>query len=130
MTRLHPVAVAAAALGAKVIEKHFTLDKNAPGPDHKASLDLYELGRMINGIRDIEVALGTGVKCPTQSEKINMTVVRKSIVAACAIQRGELFTDQNLSTKRPGNGISPMEWDRCIGKPAPRDFSPDEQIDL
>jgi len=122
------VPIAAAAMGAKVIEKHITLDKTLPGPDHQASLEPDEFSCMVNGIRTIEQALGSGIKTPTASEISNLPVVRKSIVASRPIRAGELFTGDNLTTKRPGTGISPMHWDDWIGRHASRDFSPDELI--
>jgi N,N'-diacetyllegionaminate synthase len=124
------VAVAAVALGAAVIEKHFTLDRSLPGPDHKASLEPSELSAMVKAIRNIEIALGNAVKRPTPSELKNRPVGRKSIVAARPIERGETFTVDNLSTKRPGTGISPMRWDELIGKCAARRYERDEPIDL
>ena len=122
------VAIAAVAMGATVIEKHFTLDRNLPGPDHKASLEPKELKAMVAAIRSIEVALGDGIKRPTPSEAQNIPVVRKSIIASKSIQLGEVFTAKNLTTKRPGTGISPMRWDEVIGKTAIRSFSADELI--
>ena len=124
------VAIAAVALGACMIEKHFTLDRNLPGPDHKASLEPCELMTMISSIRNIELALGSGIKRVTASERMNRSVARKSIVAACPISKGENFTVNNLTTKRPGDGISPMKWDELLGKPASRDFFTDERIDI
>jgi len=124
------VPLAAAALGAAVIEKHFTLDRGMEGPDHKASLEPGELAAMVRGIRDIEAALGDGVKRPTASELKNREVARKSIVAARAIEAGEPFSPDNLTTKRPGNGLSPMEWDRVIGRRAGRGYLRDEAIEL
>lgn len=124
------VAIAAAALGAAVIEKHFTLDRELPGPDHKASLEPGELKSMVTAIRNIEIALGDGVKRLTPSEAKNRPVVRKSLVASRGIRRGEAFTAQNIAAKRPGTGISPMRWDEVIDHPAPRDFSQDELIEL
>lgn len=124
------VPIAAAALGAAVIEKHFTLDRTMEGPDHKASLEPGELCEMVSAIRDIELALGNGKKEPSESEKKNITVARKSIVAKCSIAKGELFTEDNLATKRPGTGISPMRWQEIIGKKAQRDFQPDELIEI
>ncbi|MEI7612338.1 MAG: N-acetylneuraminate synthase [Betaproteobacteria bacterium] len=124
------VAIAAVALGASVIEKHFTLDRGLPGPDHKASLEPDELKAMVAAIRNIEIALGDGVKRLTPSEARNKPIVRKSIVAAVKIRKGELFTTQNLTTKRPGTGISPMRWDEIIGRAAQRDFMADELIEL
>lgn len=122
--------VAATALGATVIEKHFTLDKNMEGPDHKASLDPAELKAMIRAVRNTEAALGDGKKRVTVSESGNKAVARKSIVAARPIAKGEVFTAENLTTKRPGNGISPMRWYSVLGKKAVRDFTEDEMIEL
>ena len=124
------VAVAAAALGATVIEKHFTLDRNLPGPDHKASLEPQELKAMIAAIRNIEIALGDGIKRLTPSEARNKPIVRKSLIASQTIKAGEAFSAQNVTTKRPGTGISPMRWDEVIDRPAPRNFSVDELIEL
>jgi len=124
------VAIAAVALGAKVIEKHFTLDRNLTGPDHKASLEPDELIRMVAGIRSIEKALGDGNKVITQNEIQNREVARKSIVASRDIQAGEVFTENNLTAKRPGTGISPMEWDKVIGTKAKQDYVKDDLIQL
>jgi N,N'-diacetyllegionaminate synthase len=124
------VPIAAVALGATVIEKHFTLDRSLPGPDHRASLEPDELKAMVSGIRNIEKAMGDGVKRPGPSELKNKPIARKSLVAACPIQAGEPFTEANLMAKRPGTGISPMRWDEVIGRQAPRDFAPDELIEL
>lgn len=124
------VPIAAVALGATVIEKHFTLDRNMEGPDHKASLMPDELHEMVRLIRNIESALGDGVKRVTESETKNMVIARKSIVAKTSIKKGEPLTDVNLTTKRPGSGISPMEWDRVVGTKAIRDFVADELIEL
>ncbi len=124
------VALAAAALGACVIEKHFTLDKTMEGPDHKASLDPAELKSMVRAIRNIELSLGDGRKIPSGSEKKNINIVRKSIVAAVQIKQGELLTEKNLTVKRPGHGIDPMQWDNVIGKKAIKNFEPDEMIRL
>lgn len=124
------VPIAAVALGAEVIEKHFTLDKTLPGPDHKASLEPQELKAMVDAIRNIELALGDGKKKVTDSERPNIIVARKSIVAARAIKAGEVYTEENVTVKRPGNGISPMKWDDVLGKTAPRDFDYDELIEL
>lgn len=124
------VPIAAVALGAAVIEKHFTLDRNLPGPDHKASLEPEGLKAMVEAIRNIEVALGDGIKRIAHSEAKNKPTARKSIVAAVPIRRGDLYTLQNLSTKRPGTGVSPMEWDEIIGRRAVRDFEIDEMIEL
>lgn len=124
------VPIAAVALGATVIEKHFTLDRSLPGPDHRASLEPDELKSMVSGIRNIEKAMGDGVKRPGPSELKNKPIARKSLVAACPIQAGERFTEANLMAKRPGMGISPMRWDEVIGRQALRDFAPDELIEL
>jgi N,N'-diacetyllegionaminate synthase len=124
------VPIAAVAMGASVIEKHFTLDRNLPGPDHRASLEPHELSAMISGIRNIEKALGTGIKKPSPSELKNKPVVRKSIVAARNIREGEAFTVENLTIKRPGTGISPMRWDNILKMNASRDFYEDEIICL
>lgn len=124
------VPVAAVAMGATVIEKHFTMDRNLPGPDHKASLEPQELKDMVQAIRNIELALGDGIKRPNQSELKNRDIARKSLVATHAIRAGERFTAKNLSAKRPGNGITPMRWDEVLGRTAHRDFAPDEMIDL
>lgn len=124
------VPIAAVALGAEVIEKHFTLDKTLPGPDHKASLEPQELKAMVDAIRNIEAALGDGKKKVTDSERPNIIVARKSIVAARPIKAGEVYTEENVTVKRPGNGISPMKWDDVLGKTAPRDFEYDELIEL
>ena len=123
------VAVAAVALGATIIEKHFTLNRNQAGPDHKASLEPKELSLMVTAIRNIEKALGDGTKRPMPSEIENINVVRRSIVAKHNINKGEVFTEQNLTTKRPATGISPMHWDRIIGSRARRNFSVDDFID-
>jgi len=122
------VPVAAVAMGATVIEKHFTLDKNMEGPDHKASLEPGELKAMVKAIRNIEVALGSIIKKPSPSERPNMTIARKSIVAACPIEKGEMLTEANLAVKRPGDGINPMRWDEVIGTIATRDYDVDELI--
>jgi N,N'-diacetyllegionaminate synthase len=124
------VAIAAVAMGATVIEKHFTLDRNLPGPDHKASLEPAELKAMVAAIRNIEVALGDGIKRLTQGESRNKPVVRKSLVASKAIKAGDVFSAENITTKRPGTGISPMFWDEVMGRVAPRNFSADELIEL
>lgn len=124
------VPIAAVALGADVIEKHFTLDRTMVGPDHKASLEPDELKEMVDSIRHIEVALGDGVKRITESEKRNIVIARKSIVAARDIQAGEIFTEDNITAKRPGNGISPMRWNEVLGQTAIRDFGEDELIEL
>jgi N,N'-diacetyllegionaminate synthase len=124
------VAIAAVALGAKVIEKHFTLDRNMTGPDHKASLEPDELIRMVAGIRSIEKALGDGNKVITQNEIQNRDVARRSIVASRDIQEGEVFTENNLTAKRPGTGISPMEWNEVIGTKAEQNYVKDDLIQL
>ena len=124
------VPIAAVAMGATVIEKHFTLSKSLPGPDHVASLEPDELRAMVEGIRNIEKAVGDGVKRPTASELKNKHVARKSIVARRYIQKGQLFSEDNLAVKRPGTGISPMRWDDVIGRVAIRDFDEDELIVL
>lgn len=124
------VPIAAAALGAKVIEKHFTLDKSLPGPDHRASLDPAELTAMVKAVRHIEESLGSGEKRVAESERPNIEVARKSIVAARPIAKGEIFTEENITIKRPGNGISPMQWDAVIGQIAKRDFPYDSLIEL
>jgi N,N'-diacetyllegionaminate synthase len=124
------VPIAAVALGATTIEKHFTLDRNMSGPDHKASLEPDELKMMVNSIRNIEKALGSGVKTPMQSELENIEIIRKSIVAKNSILKGEIFTFDNLTTKRPATGLSPMLWDSVIGKAATRNYSTDEKINL
>ncbi len=124
------VAVAAVAMGAVVIEKHFTLDRNLPGPDHKASLEPAELKAMVTAIRNIEVALGDGIKRLTPSEIRNKPIARKSLIASKEIQAGQVFTAQNVTTKRPGTGISPMRWDEVIGRVALRSFAADELIEL
>lgn len=124
------VAIAAVALGASVIEKHFTLDRNLPGPDHKASLEPDELKAMVAAIRNIEIALGNGIKRLTLSEAKNKSVARKSLVARQAIRAGEQFTAENIISKRPGTGISPMRWDEIIGRTAHRAFMADELIEL
>ena len=125
------VPIAAVALGATVIEKHFTLDKTLPGPDHKASLEPDELTAMISAIRNIEKAIGgSGLKEVSPSEEKNKPIARKSIVASTDIKKGDIFTPENLTVKRPGTGISPMQWDEVIGKEAKRDFQEDELIEL
>ena len=124
------VPVAAVALGAEIIEKHFTLDKALPGPDHKASLDPLELKQMVSAIRNIESAIGTGTKTASASEKKNMTVARKSIVAKIKIKKGETFSEKNITVKRPGTGINPMKWENVIGQVANRDFDEDELIEI
>lgn len=124
------IPVAAVAMGAVVIEKHFTLDKNLEGPDHKASLNPEELSRMIQLIHNVETALGDGKKKAASSELGNRQAARKSIVAARSIRKGELFSEENLTVKRPGDGLSPMKWKETLGRTAPRDFQKDERIRL
>ena len=124
------VAVAAVALGATVIEKHLTLDRTLPGPDHKASLEPHEFKAMVTAIRNVESALGDGIKRPTRSEARNIPVARKSLVAARAIQAGEVFDLFNVTVKRPGTGLSPMRWDEVMGRRAWRDFAADELLEL
>lgn len=125
------VPIAAVALGGQMIEKHFTLDRSLPGPDQLASLEPVELKAMVNAIRNIELAIsGTGVKEPSDSEMKNMAIARKSIVARNSIQKGEKFTEYNITTKRPGTGISAMRWDEVIGKTALMDFNEDDLISL
>ena len=124
------IPVAAVALGATVIEKHFTLDRNLTGPDHKASLEPQELKAMVSAIRNFELALGDGVKRVSDSERKNKSIARKSIVAACPIKKGEFFSENNLTVKRPGDGISPMFWEQVLGKMAGKDFQADDLIEL
>lgn len=122
------IPIAATALGAKVIEKHFTLDKNMDGPDHAASLEPNELIAMVKAIRNIDQAMGDGVKKPSKSELKNIPIVRKSIVAAKIIQKGDYFTKENLTVKRPGNGISPMRWHDLIGTKSTKNYNSDDLI--
>ncbi|KJS88807.1 MAG: hypothetical protein JM58_00230 [Peptococcaceae bacterium BICA1-8] len=124
------IPIAAVSMGATVIEKHFTLDRNMEGPDHKASLEPNELKAMVIAIRNVEVAIGSGEKKPAESERRNMSVARKSIIAKRNILKGEIFTEENLTVKRPGNGISPMRWHEVIGQSAIRDFEEDELIEI
>ena len=124
------IPIAAVAMGAAIIEKHFTLDRNMDGPDHKASLEPDELAAMVKAIRNIEMAIGTGEKVPSASEKKNMPIARKSIIASRNIKKGEKLTEANLTTKRPGNGISPMKWNEVVGTYAVRDFEEDELIEI
>lgn len=124
------VSIAAVALGAKIIEKHFTLDKNMAGPDHQASLNPLELNEMVSAIRNIEIAMGDGEKRPSESEIKNKIIARKSIVASCNIKKGMVFTEENITTKRPGNGISPMLWEKIIGETAKKDYVADDMIEL
>jgi N,N'-diacetyllegionaminate synthase len=122
------VDIAAVAMGATVIEKHFTIDKTMDGPDHKSSIDPEELKAMVSSIRNIEKALGSSVKKPSKSEKPNISMARKSIVARKSIKKGELFTEKNITIKRPGIGISPMKWDTILGKVAERDYQIDDLL--
>ena len=122
------VDIAAVAMGAKIIEKHFTLDKNMPGPDHKASLEPDELAAMVRSIRNIELALGDGLKHFSKSESENIKIVRKSIVAKRDIKKGEIFSEQNICVKRPGDGISPIRWDEVIGQISQKDYKQDDLI--
>jgi len=122
------VDIAAVAMGASVIEKHFTLDKTMEGPDHKASLEPDELKKMVKAIRNIEKALGSSIKKPSNSEKPNMDIARKSIVASRSIKKGEILNEDNLAIKRPGNGINPMQWDEIVGSIAQKDYIEDELI--
>ena len=122
------VPIAAVAMGAQVIEKHFTLDKTMAGPDHKASLEPQELKAMVTAIRNIEEALGHGRKLPSESEQKNKPIARKSIMASASIKKGEIFTIKNITVKRPGTGISPMKWDEIIGSVAKKDYTEDEMI--
>ncbi|MDM1352182.1 N-acetylneuraminate synthase [Myroides marinus] len=125
------VPIAAVALGATVIEKHFTLDRTMPGPDHIASLEPNELKAMVAAIRNIELAIaGDGVKEPSESEKKNIAIARKSIVAKCTITKGQIFTEENITVKRPGSGISPMKWDSVIGSIAIKNFEEDDLIEM
>ena len=124
------VPVAAVAIGATVIEKHFTLDKTMEGPDHKASLEPLELKDMVKSIRNIEKVMGDGLKLPSISEKKNIPIARKSIVASCKILTGEVFSEENITTKRPGTGISPMRWNEVLGRVAQREFKPDDLIEI
>lgn len=124
------IPIAAVALGASIIEKHLTLDRSLAGPDHQASLEPHEFRLMTQAIRKVEVALGDGVKRVSPSETKNRAIVRKSIVAAKQIREGEIFRESNLTTKRPGTGISPMRWDELIGRAAERDFKVNEQIEI
>lgn len=129
-TRGITIPVAAVARGAKVIEKHFTLDRNLPGPDHRASLEPSELADMVKAVRTVEAALGSGEKVVAASEAPNIVVARKSIVASRHIKAGELLTEENITVKRPGGGISPMRWDEVVGTRAVRDFAYDTLIEL
>ena len=122
------VPIAAVSLGAEIIEKHFTLNNDMEGPDHKASINPIELKNMVKAIRNIEKAIGSEIKKPSDSEIKNRVAARKSIVADCEIKKGEIFTEKNLAAKRPGGGISPMRWEELIGKIANRDYKEDEMI--
>ena len=124
------IPIAAAAIGASIIEKHFTLDCTMDGPDHKASLEPDELKAMVTAIRNVEIALGDGIKRPSFSEAKNKSIIRKSLVASRAIKVGEFFSAQNIVAKRPGTGVSPMRWDEVMGHIAPRDFEAEELIEL
>lgn len=124
------IPIAAAALGARVIEKHFTLDRNLPGPDHRASLTPADLAEMVKAVRNVETALGDGIKAVAEAERANIEVARKSIVAARDIKAGDMLTEDNITVKRPGNGISPMEWDNVIGTRAVKDFPYDSLIEI
>lgn len=124
------IPIVAVAMGATIIEKHFTLDRNMEGPDHKASLEPDELALMVKSIRNVEAALGNGVKATSDSERDNIAIVRKSIVAKRDIKKGDMFSEENITTKRPGTGISPMKWFDVLGKEAIRDFNEDELIEL
>ena len=122
------IPIAAVALGASIIEKHITLNKNMKGPDHKASIEPKDFEKMINGIRIIEKSLGSSIKKPSSSEIKNISIARKSIVAARKIKKGEIFTSKNLTVKRPGTGLSPMLWDKILGKVSPKDYIEDQLI--
>ncbi len=129
-TRGIEIPIAAVAMGATVIEKHFTLDRNMEGPDHKASIEPDELKAMVSAIRNVELAIGTGEKKPAESEVKNINIARKSIIAKRSIKKGEIFTEENLTVKRPGNGISPMKWFEVLGQIATKDFEEDELIKI
>ncbi len=124
------ISLAAVAAGAQIIEKHFTLDRNLPGPDHKTSLEPAELAELVHGVRKVDLAMGDGHKHVADDEAPNVDIARKSIVAARAIKAGEVFSEENITTKRPGSGINPMLWDSVIGLQAERDFAPDELISV
>ena len=128
-TRGIEVAIAAVAMGAELIEKHFTLDRSLEGPDHSASLEPEELKNMISSIRNIEMSLGDGIKRPSPSETKNIHIARKSLVSKGAIKKGEEYTENNIDVKRPGNGVSPMKWEQYIGKKANRDYLADDLLD-
>ncbi len=123
------VALAAVALGARLVEKHFTVSRRLPGPDQTASLEPHELRQMVEGIRRVELALGLPLKGPTRSESKNIVIARKSLVASRAIRKGEAFTEENVTAKRPGGGITPMRWEEYMGRIASRDYLPDEALD-
>jgi N,N'-diacetyllegionaminate synthase len=122
------IPIAAVTLGATVIEKHFTIDKTMEGPDHKASLEPNELKAMVAGIRAIELAMGNGIKTPSESEQKNIKVARKSLVALTDIKEGEVFNESNITVKRPGTGISPMKWNEVLGSRASRNYKADELL--
>jgi N,N'-diacetyllegionaminate synthase len=124
------ISLAAVALGAQVIEKHFTLDRTLPGPDHLASIEPKQLGDLVSAVRNIESALGDGIKRATVSEMSNIAAARKSIVASTVIKKGNLFSTENLTVKRPGGGLSPMMWDNLLGSKAQQDYQPDDVIEL
>ncbi|MCK5579890.1 MAG: N-acetylneuraminate synthase [Candidatus Omnitrophica bacterium] len=124
------IALAATGMGVAVLEKHFTLDQSMEGPDHKASLNPGELKRMIQGIRNVEKAFGDGIKKPAESEIVNLHVVRKSLFAKEAIQKGDVFSEKNITAKRPAEGINPMKWDQVVGQKAKRDFKKEEMIEI
>ena len=124
------IPVAAVAMGAEIIEKHFTLDRTMEGPDHKASVEPDELKAMVRAIRNVEQSLGNGVKEPAEAERKNMAIARKSIIAKCAIRKGECFTEENLAVKRPGTGLSPMRWPELVGKVCERDYEEGEVVGL
>ena len=124
------IPIAAVAMGAVIIEKHFTLDRNMEGPDHKASLEPNELKEMVDAIRNVEDSLGDGIKVIQNAESQNKSVVRKSIVAKTDIKRGDTFTENNITTKRPGTGLNPMKWPDVIGKKATKNYTADELIEI
>lgn len=128
-TRGIEIAIGAVALGASVIEKHFTLDREMKGPDHKASIEPRDLKALVRGIRNMEIALGTGIKKPSPTDLSNIKVVRKSLVAACPINKGEIFTPDNITAKRPGTGTSPMKWDDLLGRTARKNYQKDDPIE-
>lgn len=124
------IPIAATALGAEIIEKHFTLDKTMKGPDHKASIEPPELKAMVQAIRNVEAAIGSGIKKPTQMELSNRNAARKSIVVSCDVKKGTFFSEENITVKRPGNGLTPMRWDDVLGTRAKKDFRKDEMVEL